>query len=436
MQMSNVEEKEMDGKYWSRSEKKQWSVALFLGCAALYACRTVMPLSIVSISKEMGWDKTESASVLSSFFWGYTMTQFLGGYLSDRIGGDVVVPIAACFWSVITFWTPQITYISEDKHVTLRIVIFSRVLLGMFQGVHMPTVTSLVGHFVPPEERSSFSGLVVAGTYGGTLLCGSVGSLLLETYGWRSVFYFLGVCGMMWMLITRYCVINRHRQKYLPFITVVDEDSLVVKGLHKDSRSVPWVTLFVKPAFWSLLIGHFCQNNAFYILLSWLPTYFHENFPDAKGWVFNVVPWIVTIPSSIFSGWLADGMIKKGFSTTFVRKAIETVALLGTATFLVLLSYTSTYSGALFCMAMAVACSGFHNSGILVNPQDIAPKHAGSVFGIMNMAGAIPGFVGVYLAGHILEVTKKWDAVFNWTAIVGVVGWVIYTAFGTGEQII
>ena len=32
----------------------------------------------------------------------------------------------------------------------------------------------------------------------------------------------------------------------------------------------------------SLIIGHFCENNAFFILLSWLPTYFHENFPDAK----------------------------------------------------------------------------------------------------------------------------------------------------------
>ncbi|ESO96227.1 hypothetical protein LOTGIDRAFT_176626, partial [Lottia gigantea] len=67
-------------------------------------------------------------------------------------------------------------------------------------------------------------------------------------------------------------------------------------------------------------------------------------------------------------------------------------------------------------MAIAISCCGFHNSGILVNPQDIAPKHAGSVFGIMNMAGAIPGFVGVYIAGHILEATKSWSAVFNQTA--------------------
>ena len=184
------------------------------------------------------------------------------------------------------------------------------------------------------------------------------------------------------------------------------------------------------------MVGHFCENNAFYILLSWLPTYFHENFPDAKGWVFNVVPWIVSMFSSVFSGWLADRMLEKGYTVTFVRKFMETISLMGTALALISLSYTSTFPGALFSMAIAVACCGFHNSGILVNPQDIAPKHAGSVFGIMNMAGAIPGFVGVYMAGHILEATKSWAAVFNQTAGVCIFGCIVYLLFGTGKRII
>ena len=31
-----------------------------------------------------------------------------------------------------------------------------------------------------------------------------------------------------------------------------------------------------------------------------------------QGWVFNVVPWLVTIPSGIGSGWVADYLIAKG----------------------------------------------------------------------------------------------------------------------------
>lgn len=234
----------------------------------------------------------------------------------------------------------------------------------------------------------------------------------------------------------RYLVIERHRRKYMQPPTVSVSDNTILAEKFPEKKSVPWLMLFVKPAFWSLLVGHFCENNAFYILLSWLPTYFHENFPDAKGWVFNVVPWVVTMFSSVFSGWLADHMLYKGWSVTFVRKFMESIALCGTASALVFLSYTSTYGSALVLMAIAVACCGFHNSGILVNPQDIAPSHAGSVFGIMNMAGAVPGFVGVYMAGHVLEATKSWGAVFNQTAGVCMFGWLVYMMFGTGKQIV
>ena len=59
-----------------------------------------------------------------------------------------------------------------------------------------------------------------------------------------------------------------------------------------------------------------------------------------------------------------------------------------------------------------------------------------SLSGIMNMAGAIPGFVGVYIAGHLLKVTHSWTLVFNQTAFVSFVGYVIFMYFGTGKQIV
>ena len=54
----------------------------------------------------------------------------------------------------------------------------------------------------------------------------------------------------------------------------------------------------------------------------------------------------------------------------------------------------------------------------------------------MNTAGAIPGFVGVYIAGHILEVTKSWTTVFNQTAVICVIGWIVFMLFGTGKKVI
>ena len=57
------------------------------------------------------------------------------------------------------------------------------------------------------------------------------------------------------------------------------------------------------------------------------------------------------------------------------------VGIIGNSSFLLALSVIT------FCLFFA----GFHNSACIINPQDLAPKHSGSVFGIMNAAGAIPG---------------------------------------------
>lgn len=43
------------------------------------------------------------------------------------------------------------------------------------------------------------------------------------------------------------------------------------------------------------------------------------------------------------------------------------------------------------CVIFVEGGTGFHNNGITVNPQDLAPTHAGSVFGLMNTVGSVPG---------------------------------------------
>ena len=119
-----------------------------------------------------------------------------------------------------------------------------------------------------------------------------------------------------------------------------------------------------------------------------------------------------------------------------MRKFTAGVSLLGSGFFLVLISQVNTYASSLFIMACCVACCGFHNAGIMVNPQDLAPKYAGSVFGVMNTIGALPGFFGVKFAGYILETTKSWSIVFNQTAGLCFFGYIVYFMFGTGKKIV
>jgi ACS family sodium-dependent inorganic phosphate cotransporter-like MFS transporter 9 len=43
--------------------------------------------------------------------------------------------------------------------------------------------------------------------------------------------------------------------------------------------------------------------------------------------------------------------------------------------------------------------------------------------------------LGVYLAGHILELTQSWNAVFNILIFVNTIGLLIFSALGSAEAV-
>ena len=67
--------------------------------------------------------------------------------------------------------------------------------------------------------------------------------------------------------------------------------------------------------------------------------------------------------------------------TFFFSFYVKTISVGGVGFFLVLVGYSSSYYVSLTLMVFAICCGGFHGGGILVNPQDLAPKYSGSVFG-------------------------------------------------------
>ncbi len=144
----------------SRREKYVWFCTLLLGTTAVYACRTTMPLVAPSASKDLKWSKTEVGTVLSSFFWGYALTQILGGYLSDKFGAEKVLLAAGVGWGFVTvshagkfrnflhtfnyffhqFWFPQLVYMFSEHDTAFSFILFARVFLGACQGVHFPAM--------------------------------------------------------------------------------------------------------------------------------------------------------------------------------------------------------------------------------------------------------------------------------------------------------
>lgn len=149
-----------------------------------------------------------------------------------------------------------------------------------------------------------------------------------------------------------------------------------------------------------------------------------------------MIPWITLAPTTFLAKVLTDRLLARNWSLTAVRKIIQSLCFSIQILALLSLSNVTSFAAALICMTVAISGSGFHNAGVTVNPQDLAPNFSGSVFGLMNTVGAIPGFLGVYLAGHILELTHSWAAVFTTSIAVNIAGWIIFLIFGSAEPVL
>ncbi|XP_053104934.1 solute carrier family 17 member 9 [Hemicordylus capensis] len=411
--------------FWSRPESRIWTMMLLLGTCLLYCSRVTMPICVVAMSAHFDWDKKQSGIVLSSFFWGYCLTQIVGGHLSDRIGGEKVLLLSASAWGLITAITPLLVYVGSAHLVLMTI---SRFFMGVLQGVHFPALASLFSQKVRESERAFTYSTVGTGSQFGTLVMGAAGSLLLDWYGWESVFYFSGVLTLLWV----YCMC-----KYLlneKEITIPLEDLAKGFSLSRQTK-VPWKQLFRKAPVWAVITSQLSAASTFFTLLSWLPTFFKETFPNSKGWVFNVVPWLVAIPMSLFSGFLSDQLINQGYKTITVRKFMQVVGMGISSIFALCIGHTSSFCRAVMFASGCIGLQTFNHSGISVNIQDLAPSCAGLLFGVANTGGALLGVVCVYLAGHLIESTGSWISVFNLVAAVNALGLCTFLIFGKAERV-
>ncbi|XP_051760286.1 solute carrier family 17 member 9 isoform X2 [Ctenopharyngodon idella] len=194
---------------WPRPLAQIWTLMLLLVTCFLYWSRMAMPICAVTMAKEFGWSKTETGMVLGAYFWGYCFTQVLGGHASDRIGGERVLLLSTPSWAVMTAITPLLANIGLRPLVTMTV---TRFLLGAMQGVHYPSLVSVCAQRVTEGERGFSMSTLACGCYLGMTLVGGVGSLMLDWFGWESVFYGAGFLAICWTFCVWKCLHQDQQQ--------------------------------------------------------------------------------------------------------------------------------------------------------------------------------------------------------------------------------
>tara|TARA_B100000963_G_scaffold114574_1_gene99819 strand:- start:5398 stop:6678 length:1281 start_codon:yes stop_codon:yes gene_type:complete len=418
---------ESKGGFW----RTRYGVIL-LCFAATFVCyidRVNISVAIIPMAEQFQWDLETQGIILSSFYVGYLMMQIMGGFLADRFGGKIVLGLGVLIWSFFTIVTPWAAFSGMVG------LLAARVGMGLGEAVTFPSVYSLVTRWFPVHEKAKAVAFNASGIPIGTVFALVVTPIIVTELGWEWAFYLFGLVGVFWYIAWHLVVTNTPETH--PRISAVEAQFIAANAPAAGAVEAPPMRQFLRnKALWAIIVAHFCNNWTLYVILSWLPKYVNDDLgvPFASVGLIAMLPHITSFLCLNIAGNIADRLIQRGNSVTYVRKLMQTIGFGGLATCLFLITTVNDVWSAigLLCLGKLFGAAGI--GGHSVNHMDIGPKYAGTLMGITNTFATLPGIVAVYVTGYILQVTGSWDWVFITTAGVTLFGMVFYLIFASGEK--
>ncbi len=158
--------------------------------AVAYVQRNCISPAEKTVRDELGLRITATAAAQSAFFFSYALLQVPSGWLAQRLGPRLALPLYATGWSLTLLLLAVATGALG--------LIGSRLAMGALQAGIFPCATLVLMAWYPASLRGVSSALLNSFM----LIGGAVGSLitglLLEPVGWRALFALYTAPGVAW----------------------------------------------------------------------------------------------------------------------------------------------------------------------------------------------------------------------------------------------
>lgn len=413
---------------------RRWLIAFVLGFGVLvnYFDRVNLSVAKDALQKEFGISNIVFGYLLSAYNWTYAALQLPSGILLDRFGVAAIGRISALIWTVACFggaFAPG-----------LRSFFASRLVLGVGEAPTFPANSKATGYWFPRQERSLataiFDSAAKFSTAIGTL---AIGSLLIR-FGWRFAFGATGLASFLYFLAFWFLYKNPDQDKRLS----QQEKEYLAKNdaIKQEKQSGQGATLrylLMNRKVIGLSIGFAAYNYCFYLLLTWLPSYFtgalHVSLHQSI--LYTSVPWMfATVSDLAVGGWLVDRLVKRNTKDSFARMA---VLVGGMVIGLALVGPIFTRTPMVSVWWISIALSGLAASAPVAwsIPSLLAPHDSvGKVGAIMNFANQIAAIAAPVLTGYLIGSKDNFQGAFiaaDVALIVGIAGYVFL--LGTIERI-
>ncbi|XP_076068347.1 sialin-like [Oratosquilla oratoria] len=391
------------------------------------------------IEGEFEWDENVQGLMLGAFYYGYVLTNVLGGRAAEYFGGKKVFGLGIVLTGLFTVVSPVCARVGPE------LFFVSRFAQGLTEGVTFPTMHILLATWIPTLERTKFSALMYAGVDFGTVVTLGVSGWLCHSGflgGWPSVFYIFGGLAIIWGFFWVFLCFDRPEDH--PRIS--REELLFIKsqttegGKSTEILPVPWRAIFTSMPFYAILVLHFGNNWGFYTLLTEIPTYLNhiQHFDLKSNGLLSALPYLCTGIFVLIFGLVLDLVYRRAQpSLITIRKVSALMAAYGPMLGIIAMCFVNCdRTLAVVALCFAVGLNGAIYSGHMSSHMDLSPNFAGTLMGITNTFASTPGFLAPSVTSAITEgnqTLNAWRTVFGLSAGIYFVTVTFYIIFITTE---
>jgi len=267
-------------------------ILLFVGWCLGNMDRMAMSFAVVPIGKEFGLSASLIGLVLSSFFIGYAIMQIPGGWLADRFGSRRVLLIIVFVWSIFTGLT--------GSAWSLAALLVIRIAFGLSEASFSPSAIKMLSETFPKKEAGRAISILLCSSGLMTIVVPLLAGFMITGMGWRSMFYLIGACGLV--LIVLFWVFLKPRP------LAHDTPTSQASASRPEPRTIG--ELLKMPMIWDIIIVSFGIYTLSWGLNTWIPSYLvrarHLSLMSI-GWL-QIIPGIAMMVGMYLSGIILDKM--------------------------------------------------------------------------------------------------------------------------------
>ena len=368
-------------------------VVLLLLCSmslVLYLDRVCLGQAITDIKRELHLDDAQMTAVAVAFTLAYGLFEVPVGRWGDRYGARRTLTRIVLGWSLFTALTGACWNFGSLLAV--------RFLFGMGEAGAFPNAARITTAWFPLSERGRYRGLFLASSYLGGAVAPALAAAIIEQVGWRWNFVFFGGFGLLWAAL--FYAWFRDSPAEHP-ATNDAERALIGPPTHPSvgrHDPIPWREVLRSRNIRLLSLVIVCSAFLTYFYFTWYSDYLRtiRDVPRQEaGWLSS----LVLLGSTL--GVFVGGGLNDRVRTPRRRKWLcAGTTLFGAVVFLMGTTMESP-------LAMSILFGLSSMSLLCMQPiwwsftAEIAGRHLGAIFGLMNGVGAggaiaSQGFFGLF----------------------------------------